>query len=97
MTLLQSAFVITASLLSLAVAGGSPASAQQNPAQKSAQAFPICKREAETKAPVAGAAPSDQLTMNHYLEFADCMQRYGYAVADNAAANHEIDRKPRGA
>jgi hypothetical protein len=25
--------------------------------------------------------------MNHYLAFADCMQRYGYAVGDNAAAD----------
>jgi hypothetical protein len=87
MSRLQSVSVITASLLSIAIASALPALAQQTPAQKRAQTFLVCKREADTKVPLYDAAPSDQLTMNHYLAFADCMQRYGYAVGDNAGGN----------
>jgi hypothetical protein len=87
MTRLKFGTVITALLFGIACA--LPASAQRSldPAQKRAQTFLVCKREADTKVPLADAAPSDQITMNHYLAFADCMQRYGYAVDDNAAAN----------
>jgi hypothetical protein len=69
MTRLKFGAVIATSLFGTACA--LPASAQRSldPAQKS------CKREADTKVPLVDAALSEQITMNHYLAFADCMQR----------------------
>jgi hypothetical protein len=86
---LQSASLITASLLSIAaLASALPASAQQyaqqaDPAQKRAQAYVTCRREADAAVPL-GNADSEQVTMNHYLAFSRCLLRFGYALGDNA-------------
>jgi hypothetical protein len=61
------------------------------PRTKEGQAFLICKREADTKAPVAGAAPTDQLTMSHYLAFADCMQQRS-RQSMRLIKKHEVSR-----
>jgi hypothetical protein len=86
----QSASLITASLLAIAaLASALPAqqyAQQADPAQKRAQAYVTCRREADAAVPLTNAI-SDQATMNHYLAFSRCLQRFGYAVGDNAVGN----------
>ena len=91
-TRLQIASMISASLLAIAaLASALPVSAQQyaqqaDPAQKRAQAYVTCRREADAAVPLTNAI-SEQATMNHYLAFSRCLQRFGYAVGDNAVGN----------
>jgi hypothetical protein len=87
----NTARLITASLLGIAaLASALPASAQQNArqnvsldSQKRAQATAVCRKEADTAVPTAGAI-TEKITMDHYLVFARCLEKFGYEVGDNA-------------